>query len=438
MRRYVLLVVSILMITAVTVRADWPQYLGPNRNATSDEKGLLKSWPAEGPKVLWTLPLGDGFGGAAISDGKVYLLDRIVGKQEMLRCIDLNDGRELWSFAYEARGKVSHAGSRSTPAIDGNYVYTSGTFGDVYCIDKSTHKPVWNKNVWNKNVWKDHGGGKVPTWGICQNPLIYGDMLILAAQTDQAGIVAYDKTSGKVKWASEALPGLLSYVTPTLVTIDGQDQLVMITATDRKEMGGRSAPAGSTPDGVDGATIGMDPGNGKILWVYKGWQSRIPINNVTAIGDGRLFISGGYMAGSAMIKVKRNNSGYAVEELYTTQDFGTHVHPAIFYKGYLYGHCTTNSRRDGMSCMSVDGKLMWKTGRAPVFDKGGFILADDLILSVDGTDGLLYLIEPSPEGFKPLATADLLDTDTCWGPLALTDGKLLIRDQKQMKCVAVK
>lgn len=433
MRRCFLLRVLILMITAVTVQADWPGYLGPNRNATSDEKGLLRSWPAAGPKVLWTFALGDGFGGAAISDGKVYVLDRIVGRQEILRCIDLNNGKELWSFAYEVRGKVSHAGSRSTPAIDGNYIYTSGTFGDVYCLDKSTHKPVWNKNV-----WKDFGGGRVPTWGVCQNPLIYRDMLILASQTDQAGIVAYDKTSGKVKWASEPLPGLLSYVTPALVTIDGQDQLVMIRATDRKERGGLSIPAGSTPDGADGVTLGMDPQTSKILWIYKGWQSRIPINNVTAIGNGRLFISGGYMAGSAMIKVRLNDSGYAVEELYTTQDFGTHVHPAILYKGYLYGHCTTNTRRDGMSCMSVDGKLMWKTGRDPVFDKGGFILVDDLILSVDGTDGLLYLIEPSPEGFKPLAKADLLDTNTCWGPLALTDGKLLIRDQKQMKCVAVK
>jgi len=144
------------------------------------------------------------------------------------------------------------------------------------------------------------------------------------------------------------------------------------------------------------------------------------------------------MAGSAMIKIQRNNSRYVVEELYTTQDFGTHVHPAILYKGHLYGHCTTNSRRDGMACLSIDGKLKWKTGRSPVFDKGGFILADDLILSVDGTDGILYIIEPNPEGFKKLASVDLLDTKECWGPLALADGKLLIRDQKQMKCVAVR
>jgi len=432
MKRSSLLAVLVTMLGFCNVWADWPQYLGPNRNATSDEKGLLRSWPAEGPKVLWTFDLGPGYGGAAIRKGKVYLLDRISGKQDVLRCIDLNSGKELWSFAYDAPGRLSHPGSRSTPAIDGKYVYTCGSFGDVYCFDLRTHKPVWNKNV-----WKDFGGGKVPGWGICQNPLIYGDLLILVSQTKEAGVVAYDKTTGNVKWASEALPGKVGYVTPVVVNIDGQDQLVMITATSRKERGGRSAPAGSDSEGTDGVVLGMDIKDGKTLWTYKGWQCRIPINNITAVGDGKLFISGGYMAGSAMIKIQ-SNIVYIMEELYTTQDFGTHVHPAILYKGHFYGHGTTNSRRDGMTCMSIDGKLKWKTGQSPLFDKGGFILVDGLMLSVDGRDGILYLIEPNPEGFKKLASADLLDTKECWGPLALSDGKLLIRDQKQMKCVAVR
>jgi hypothetical protein len=434
-----------MAMTACGVRADWPQYLGPNRNATSDEKGLLRSWPAEGPKVLWTLNLGPGYGGAAVSDGRVYLLDRIAGKQDMLRCLDLNSGREIWSFTYDARGTLSHKGSRSTPAIDGNTIYTCGGFGDVYCFDARTGKPVWNKNV-----WKDQGGGKLPEWGICQNPLIHGELLILASQTEKAGVVAYDKANGQVKWASAPLPGMVGYVTPVVVNIpsaplgagSGRDQVVMITATSRRERGGRSAPAGGwgdgDDDGVDGVTLGIDIRNGRTLWTYKGFQCRIPIPQVTNVGGGQLFISGGYMANSAMIEVRRKGAGYVAEELYTTQEFGTHVHPPVIYKGHFYGHCTTNSRRDGMSCLSLGGKLKWKTGRSPVFDKGGFILADDLILSVDGREGILYLIEPSPEGFKPLAKADLLDTQECWGPLALSNGKLLIRDQKQIKCVAVR
>ncbi len=437
MKRCSFTVVSIIAMTICSVRADWPQYLGPHRNSTSDEKGLLRSWPAGGPKVLWTVKLGAGYGGAAVSDGRVYLLDRVGDKQDVLRCLDLNSGKELWSFAYDARGTLSHKGSRSTPAIDGNYIYTCGSFGHVYCFDATTHKPVWNKNL-----WKDNGGAKVPEWGICQNPLIHGDLLILAAQTPKVGIVAYDKTSGGVKWASPSLPGMLGYVTPIVVNIDGRDQVVMITATSRKERGGRSAPAGGWPEGdeggVDGVVLGLDVKDGKTLWTYKGWQCRIPIPQATDMGDGRLFITGGYMAGSAMIKVRSNGGKYDVEELYTTHDFGTHVHPPVMYEGHFYGHCTTNSSRDGLTCLGFDGKLKWKTGESPVFDKGGFVLADGLLLSVDGREGILYLIELTSEGFRPLASAKLLAAGECWGVPALSDGKLLIRDQKQIKCVAVR
>jgi outer membrane protein assembly factor BamB len=419
MKTKVMMIATILMITTGSTLADWPQYLGPNRNATSPEKGLLRSWPQDGPKVLWTISLGAGYGGAAVSDGKVYVLDRIGNDKDALRCLDLNTGNEQWSYEYDAPGRVSHPGSRSTPAIDGNYIYTCGSFGDLYCFDRNTHKPVWNKNI-----WKDYDDGNVPRWAISQNPLIYGDFVIVASQTSKAGVVAYDKLTGQVKWASPALEGGVGYVSPKIVKIDGNDNLVMITA-------GRRGAGG-------GAVIGMDPLSGRQLWIYKGWSCQIPIANITQIGDGRLFITGGYEAGSAMIKVAGSGDSYAVTELYKTDDFGTHVHPAILYKGHLYGHCTTNTRRDGMVCMDIDGKVKWKTERSPVFDKGGFILVDGLILSVDGREGILYLIEPNPAGYKELAKAKLLDTNECWGPLALVDGKLLIRDQKQMRCVVVK
>jgi outer membrane protein assembly factor BamB len=407
------------MITTGSVLADWPQYLGPNRNATSPEKGLLRSWPQAGPKVLWTVPLGPGYGGAAAGDGKVYILDRIRGKKDVLRCLDLNTGVEQWSFAYDAPGRVSHPGSRSTPAIDGKYIYTCGSLGDLYCFDKNSRKPLWNKNI-----WKDNEGGSLPRWAVSQNPLIYGDSVIVASQTSKVGVVAYDKLTGQVKWASPALPSGVGYVSPTIVKIAGDDHLVMITAGAR--------------DGSGGEVLGMDPETGDRLWIYENWSCRIPIPNVTDIGDGRLFITGGYEAGSAMIKVAGSGDSHEVTELYKTDDFGTHCHPAVLYESHLYAHCTTNTRRDGMVCMDLDGKVKWKTGRSPVFDKGGFLLADGLIFSVDGKKGILYLVEPDPAGYKELASAKLLDTNECWGPLALVDGKLLIRDQKQMRCVVVK
>ncbi|MCK4294989.1 MAG: PQQ-binding-like beta-propeller repeat protein [Planctomycetes bacterium] len=435
MDKRLVLMVPMVMMVSCGVRADWPQYLGPNRNANSPETGLLRSWPPNGPKVLWTFPLGAGYGAAAISQAKVYVLDRIGNEKDILRCIDLLSGEEQWSYAYAAPGRVSHGGSRSVPAIDDDYIYTCGSFGDIHCFNKRTHKVIWKKNV-----WKDFGGGRVPMWAISQNPLIYADSLILASQTEEAGVVAYDKATGNVKWASPALPGKVGYVSPAIINIEGEDQLVMITACSRSAApDGRSGRRrGPSDEYALGAVLAMDPKTGKTLWAYEGWQCRIPVPNVTEIGDGRLFITGGYEAGSAMIKIEKNDAKFGVTELYKTDDFGTHTHPPILYNGHLYAHCTTNTRRDGMVCMDLDGNVKWKTGRSPVFDKGSFILVDGLILSVDGVVGILNLIEPTPKGFRTLASAKLLDTKECWGPLALSDGKLVIRDQEQMKCVVVR
>ncbi|MBN2270904.1 MAG: PQQ-binding-like beta-propeller repeat protein [Sedimentisphaerales bacterium] len=417
-----------VMLFSGSVFANWPQYLGPNANATVLDVQLARSWPANGPEVLWTIPLGAGYGSAAISEGKVYVLDRIGNERDSLLCLDLLTGKELWSYSYEAPGKVDHNGSRSVPTIDGDYIYTCGTFGHVCCFDKNTHKPVWQKNV-----WADFGGGKVPMWGITQHPLIYNDTVILASQTEKAGVVAYDKATGEVKWSSPALPGQVGYVSPKLVTIAGVDQLVMITACSKG-----AAPDGDGENAVLGAVLGMDAKTGKTLWAYTEFRCRIPIPNVVDIGDGRLFVTGGYKAGSVMLKIEKKDEKFAAAELYKTDGFGVHSHPPVLYRGHLYGHCTTNTRRDGMVCMDLDGKVKWKTAREPiVFDKGGFILAGDLILSVDGGVGILNLIEPSPEGFKRLANVKLLDTRECWAPLALSDGKLIIRDQKQMRCVVV-
>ncbi|MDY7010197.1 MAG: PQQ-binding-like beta-propeller repeat protein, partial [Planctomycetota bacterium] len=347
MKKHLAICGILILAAVVTTLADWPQYLGPNRNATSQETGLSRSWPKNGPKVFWTFPLGQGWAGASVSDGKVYVLDRVGGKQDVLRCIDLANGKEEWNFAYNAPGTIGEPGSRIVPAIDGNYVYTCGCLGHVHCVDKRTHRAVWKKNI-----WKDFGGGnRLPTWGITQNPLIYGNMLILAAQTPKAGVVAYDKTTGAVRWTSQPLPGGPGYVSPKIVKIGGDDHLVMISAKsrqrrrrqqperpgdnrqspgleetrqpEREDQSAAEAPAEKSArrPGM-GAVVGIDPKTGQVLWTYYGWQCTIPIPNVTEIGDSRLFITGGYRAGSAMIKVQKKPGGFVVEEIYKTQAFG--------------------------------------------------------------------------------------------------------------------
>jgi outer membrane protein assembly factor BamB len=417
----VLTILSVIFGVINLNAQDWPQYLGPDRNGTSPQQNLLRTWPAGGPEVLWSAEAGIGYGGPVVVDGKVYLLDRDDQVGDMMRCFDLSNGKELWSFGYDAPGSVNYPGSRSVPTVDGDHVYSCGPYGDLYCIDINTHKPVWNKNI-----WKDFGGGEIPRWAITQCPLVYGNLLIVASQAPQAGVVAYDKLSGEVKWKTPSL-GPVGYVSPAIVKISGEDHVVMITAGS----GGRGTPM------TGGRVVGIDPLTGKILWDYTNWQCSIPVPSATDAGNNKVLIIGGYRAGAAMIQVEKEASGgYKVSELYKTVDFGAHTKPAIQYKGYFYAQYSTNETRDGLVCMSMDGKVMWATKREPSFIRGSMILADGLLLATDG-EKTLYLIEPDPSGFKPLASAELLGPGQNWAPIALADGKLLIKDQEKMLCLKV-
>ena len=426
-RRSMLLLLCISAFNTA-IAQDWPQYLGPNRNSTSAQKGLLRTWPQQGPEVLWTSEVGIGFGGPVVKGGKVYLLDRDDKTGDKMRCFDLTSGKELWSFSYDSPGSVMFPGSRSVPAVDGNRVYSCGPNGDLYCIDINTHKPIWNKNVWS-----DYGGAKVPTWAISQCPVVYGDLLIIASQAPKAGVVAYEKLTGKVKWATPSL-GPVGYVSPVIIKVGKEDHVVMITA---------SAGRGESASG--GKVVGIDPLTGKILWEYGNWQCSIPAPSAVDAGDSKMLITGGYNAGSAMITVEKKADGtYSVAELFKNPDFGAHTQPPVLVNGYFYAQYSTNERKDGLVCMGMDGKVKWITRRAPLFDKGGIILADGLLLVTDGSSKL-YLIEPDPTAFKAISIAELLKGDSGdqrfptqnWAPLALADGKLLIRDQSRIKCVKV-
>jgi len=435
----ILITVILMVITCSSLAADWPQYLGPNRDSISSETGILRSWPEGGPEVLWTVDLGRGFGGPVVKDGKVYLLDRDDEIGDTMRCYDLSSGKELWNFGYDAPGSVNFPGSRSVPIVDSNNVYSCGHNGDLYCIDINTHKPVWNKNIWT-----DFGGDELPIWAITQCPLVYGDLLIVLSQAPEAGVVAYNKLTGDVVWKT---PNLVneSYASPSVVKIDGQDHIVMVISSTNP-IGHRELPQ------TLGNIIGIEPLTGKILWEYKEWRNHISVPSAYDAGNNKVLVVGGYETGVVMLEIKKQADGsYSAEELFKHNNFGDHTKPPIMHNGYFYAQYSTNSARDGLVCMNIDGEIQWKTGRSPSFDKGSMILVDGLILATDGAK-TLYLIEPDPSGFKPLASAELLEeggtgsegialrvggSTQNWAPLALSDGKLLIRSQSQMKCVKV-
>jgi outer membrane protein assembly factor BamB len=419
MHHYLLSILAFLNV-AVTAGADWAQYLGPNRNAVALDAELARSWPDSGPRKLWSFPLGAGHGGASVQGGKVFVLDRIANQRDILRCIDFATGQEKWTFSYDAPGRHSHPGSRSVPTVDDEYVWSVGPFGHFYCIRRKTHQPVWSTHI------LDEFEAEEPHWGVAQSPLLYRDMVMVAPQGKKGGVVAFDKKTGNLKWASRKLTGIPCYVSPTLANIGGIDQIIMISASDEDD------------ESIQGEVVSFEASNGQALWSYRDFNTFVNIAPPTLIEDGRLFLTNGSKGGhfdpiSIMLQVQRKGGAFVVKELFRTGEAAGKMHPPVLHEGYLYFNGIRRPNR--MRCLSLAGAVMWD--ESPDFQLGAFILADGLILNQDGKSGNLHLIEPSPKGYKELAKAELFPNKKGepWAPLALSNGKLLIRDGRQMICV---
>lgn len=429
----------VMAVASVSLAADWPQFAGIDRTATSPETGLFKTFPADGPKVLWTAPLGEGFGGPAIRDGEVYLLDR-VGKddaaKDIMRCLDLVSGKELWTYEYAAPGKMnSFNGSRAVPAVTEKYVLSVGPFGQLKCLDRKTHQLVWETSIIKGDV-------KLPMWAYAQNVLLYNDSAIVGTQ-GPAGLTAFDQATGKVLWECKNVPGA-AYSSPTLMTIGGKPQVVFAY--------GKGVTA-------------VDPESGAKLWSFAGWNCQIPIPAPVLVSDGKVFITGGYKAGSVMIQV----DGAEAKELWKIPQ-GSQIHQPIVVGGCIYFNGNTNEVTDGLVCLDpADGKILWQTKEqkegkkkqpasapaaalpaapvapapttqgvvAPKMDKDDFIYADGRLWVIDAA-GALDIVQPNRQGYKLVSSAPVLSGKQIWAPMALSDGKLVLRDQSQMKCVVIK
>jgi outer membrane protein assembly factor BamB len=229
-----------------------------------------------------------------------------------------------------------------------------------------------------------------------------------------------------------------------VVKIYGEDHIVIVTSS-------KNPFRNQSAETIMGNVAGMDPRTGKILWTYANWDCHISVPCVVDAGDNKLLITGGYERGATMVKVNKKADGsFETSELFTTLDFGDQTKPPLLLNGYFYAMYRTNQKSEGLICMDMNGKILWKTGRNPNFDRGSMILADGLLLATDGLS-TLYLIEPSPTGFKQISKSAVLKEGGVptegmtafggptqnWAPLALADGKLLIRDQSKMLCVKV-
>ncbi len=426
------------VIFSATFAADWPNFQGPNRDGTSSETGLnLEDW-GDGLPQLWDIKLNEGWGGAAVSGDEVFLVDRDLGETDKLICLSLADGNEKWHFEFDYAGKLSFHGSRGVPLIEDDAVYFIGGFGQVFRINRETREPDWMVSI------QDEYGAAPPKWGWAQSPVISGDTLIVPAMAEDVGLIGLDKKTGKEKWRTEGFGD--SHSTPTILNLHGVEQAVFVSTM-------RDGDAGT------GSTISVKPDTGEVLWKTDLYFNKIPIPFPTKVTEELVFLTGGYGNGSCMVRV---TDDWNVEKVFDMTQ-GTQVHPPFVIGEHIYFLANENDnhkgearKTGGLTCMTFDGEILWNTGDEPFMGRGNMIYVDGHLLIQDGEVGYLRSVVPSPEGYKEVAVADVFSKKQevdeqlakqenrdvkkipdfkFWSPMALSNGKLIVRGQDRMICL---
>ena len=420
-----ILLCSLYVLTLSSAYSEWTRYFGSNIDGHADGTEIRDSWEESEPPVKWTIDVGAGFGGAAISEGDVYLLDRDLGKGDIMRCIDLESGQEKWRTAYDAPGKLTFAGSRSVPTVTDEFIFTSGGFGQATCFNRADGKILWQHDLVKEL------DGEVPTFGYSTNPAIWNDLVIFAALGKETGLVAFDQKTGEKKWKT---PGLYtSNASPLVATLGGVEQVIYQSSKD----------AGTV--GTSGPFLmkSFNPSDGALLWEYEGFKINNPIPIPVKIGDSQILATAGYKAGTQLLEI----SEAGAKPVFKTSR-GSQIHPPIVIGEHAYytanesGNLKTKKQRrtGGLVCMTLEGEEKWHTGLEPNFGLGGTIYADGKLIVHDGHTGKVHLVKPDPEKYTELGVTSPFEvtrsTDQkMWGPPAISRGLLVVRSQNEMKCL---
>lgn len=397
--------------TAANLPGAWPQFRGPNRDGISPETTpLARAWPDAGPRELWAIDVGEGYGGPAVLAGRVYLMDYDRDKkQSALRCLSLADGREIWRYAYPLTVKRNHGMTRTTPAVTEKYVVAMDPKCNVVCVDA-----VSGEFRWGLNLVHDYGAA-VPPWYTGQCPLIDSNSVILAPAGRDALVLAVDLETGKPRWQSPNPRGWkMTHSSVMPVEFAGRRMYVY---------------CGS------GGVAGVSAADGSLLWDTTEWRISIAtVPSPVPVGGGRIFLSGGYNAGSLMLQLK-DDGGKLIPQVafkLPAEVFGATQHTPVLLDGSLFG-----IRADGQFvCLDLNGKVVWASGAANQFGLGPFLVANGLIFAMNDS-GRLSLFEASTARFAPLAAAPVLKGRESWGPMALAGGRLIVRDLTRMACLDV-
>ena len=398
--------------------SDWPQFRGPDRNNISKETGLLRKWLAAGPKVLWSVPVTQGYAAAAIVGGRVYHHDYDEAKSEWcVNCRSMADGKLVWQFREAREVRPNHAITRTIPAVDSRFVCSLDPKAVLHCLDVKTGKQIWRKSLVTEYQTT------IPSWYNGQCPLQEADRLIIA--TGGAAImVALDKATGKEIWrtpnpANPGNPGqyMMSHSSVMPAVLGGVRQYLYGTLK---------------------GPLGVSAKDGKLLWEFGRKFNVAVAPSPIAVDDERVFMTASYDAGSVMVRVKRTGEAFKAEAVFDLKnnEWNSEVHTPVVYKGHLFA--VGKKKRGLFTCLSFDGKEVWTSEGKASFGLGSFMLADGMFFVLDGDTGKLRLIEASTTGYNELASAQVLAGQEVWAPMALSDGKLVLRDLTRMMCLDVR
>lgn len=394
--------VSLLAGTTL-VAEDWPQFLGPNRDGAYAGPALADSWPEDGPARVWTKQVGQGFAGPVVADGRLILFHRS-RNLEVIEALDALTGRTQWNHEYVTAYRDDFGfdeGPRSVPVVADGRVYTFGAQGRLHALDLETGRVLWSEDTHRRfNVRKGF-------FGAAGSPLVQGGRVLVNVGGRDAGIVAFDAETGDVLWT--ATDDEASYSSPVGATFDGRRSGVFFTRT---------------------GLVAVDPATGSVRFEMR-WRSRLgsSVNAATPlIIDDLIFLSSTYGTGAVTLRV----SGNELTRLWASDDaMSNHYANSVYHDGYLYGYHGRQEFNPSFRAVGLrTGRVRWSEDR---FRAGTVTLAGDRLLILRET-GELILADASPDRFRPIARAQVLDPPVRAYP-ALANGYLYARNEDTLICL---
>jgi outer membrane protein assembly factor BamB len=353
-------------------RSDWPQWRGPRRDGISPETGLLRQWPAEGPKLLWQLnDIGDGYSTPSVAGTRIYLMSNRGMADEFVQALSTDDGRVIWTTRVGNVGNPSqdppYAKARSTPTVDGDLVYALGSDGDLVCLEAAS-----GKMRWQKSLRKDFGG-KPGQWAYAESPLVDGDLLVITPGGEQATLAALDKKTGAVVWTS-AVPGgdAAEYASAAVVHAGERKQYVQC---------------------LNKGLVGVEAKTGRFLWRYTE-TTKGPAQYFSPVVRDEYVYGGALSIGGGLVRLKAEGGGIAAEPVYFARGLPNGIGGAVLVGDHLYGVDLVS--RALVALEFTSGKVTW---RAEDFGRGSLAYADGLLYIHDET-GDMRLVAANPQAFR--------------------------------------